>query len=309
MTHDPPLLQRSLHALGCDIELACGEADARRRLGRAASWLAAFEQRYSRFLSLSELSRLNAAAGRPFKASRGLFELVSLALDLAARSEGLFDPLILPQLLAAGYDRSFDEMPATLTHRPKPAQSRANWRLVAMDGGARSIRLPPGAAIDLGGIGKGWAVDRVGALLGTPSLVNAGGDVLLSGRPPGEESWLVGVAEPFRPEQDMTVLKAVDRGVATSSSLRRRWQRDGLVLHHLIDPRSGRPSESDAVQVTAIAPSALLADYHAKVALLKGVEAGLVYLERQAGVEGLVVRADGEVFASSGIEAYLPAEV
>src|SRR5262249_20124722 len=103
---------------------------------------------------------------------------------------------------------------------------------------------------------------------------------------------------------DLAVFNVRDRGVATSSSLRRRWQSGGLVLHHLIDPRTGRPSDSDAVQVTVIAPTAVLADYHAKVALLLGVQDGIAYLNREADIEGLIVSREGGQSASERLGAY-----
>jgi thiamine biosynthesis lipoprotein len=299
----PPVLVRSnLRALGSDIELASGAALADRRLGRAARWLAAFESRFSRFRPLSELSRLNAAAGRPFRASPGLLRLVGLALELAQRSGGLFDPTVLPHLLAAGYDRSFEDLLPTSRFGPSPP--RFSWRDVVLDAAAGTVLLPSGAGIDLGGIGKGFAADQLASVLGTPSLVNAGGDVRLRGRPPGEEAWLVGVADPLHPERDLAVLRATDRAIATSSSLRRRWHQAGVVQHHLIDPRTGRPSHSDAVQVTVVADSALLADYHAKVALLRGAASGRRYLEAEDGVEGIIVRAGGGILVTAGIGRY-----
>ncbi len=165
--------------------------------------------------------------------------------------------------------------------------------------------MPEGAGIDLGGIGKGWAVDRLASILGTPSMANGGGDIFAAGCPPADDAWRVGVADPYHPDDDLLVLSVRDRGVATSSSLKRRWQADGLVLHHLIDPRTGRPSDSDAIQVTVVAPSAVLADFHAKVALLQGVKRGLHYLNSEPDVEGLVVGSDGAASRSHGLGAYL----
>jgi FAD:protein FMN transferase len=164
--------------------------------------------------------------------------------------------------------------------------------------------LPQGAGIDLGGIGKGFAVDRVAAMLGTPSLVNCGGDVFASGRPPDDGGWRVGVSDPSAPERDLMVLTVEDRGVATSSTMNRRWIVGDRQQHHLIDPRTGEPSRSGAVQVTVAAPTAVEADYHAKVALLHGAEAGMRYLNARPGIEGLAVRHDGATFQSANFGRY-----
>jgi thiamine biosynthesis lipoprotein len=296
------LSRRDFRAMNSDIELVCAGDDAGRRLTRAERWLAAFEDRYSRFRLLSELSRLNANAGRPVKVSKGLLQLVELSLQLVRRSGGLFDPTVLRDLEAAGYDRSFELI--TDSSVRERSRNKAGWREIVVDHGARTVMLPERSGIDLGGIGKGWAVDRMAAILGTPSLVNGGGDVYAAGRPPGEDCWRVGMADPFRPEADLAVLRVSDRGIATSSTLKRRWQSGDVVLHHLIDPRTDWPSTSDAVQVTVVTSSAVLADYHAKVALLQGAAAAVDYLNAEQDTEGLVIRSDGTRLATAGLHNY-----
>jgi thiamine biosynthesis lipoprotein len=298
------LVRRELRAMNSDVILIACRPDANRRLDRAARWLAGYERRFSRFLATSELSRLNAAAGRPFRASPALFRLVQLALDLARRSNGLFDPTVLSDLVALGYDRSFELLGNSSPQRRGDA-APATWRDVSVEPGTRTITLPAGAGLDLGGIGKGWAVDRMAAILGTPCLADGGGDIFAAGAPPDGPAWWVGVADPLSPESDAFVLDVCDRGVATSSTLRRRWQSDGANLHHLIDPRTGRPSASDAVQATVIAANATLADYHAKVALLLGIEDGLAYLEHADGVDGVLFGHDGGHGESNGFSDYV----
>lgn len=296
--------RRDLRAMNSDIELVACLPRAGHRLDLAERWLVAFENRYSRFRVISELTRLNETAGRPFKASLGFFRLVQLSLDFASRSGGLFDPTILHSLEAAGYDRSFELIePAAWRGRRQPKHS--SWRDVALDLQARTISLPAGTGIDLGGVGKGWAVDRLATILGSPCLVNGGGDVFLAGTPTGEPGWRVGVADPFQPDVDRAMLTLRDRGIGTSSVLKRRWKAGGAVYHHIIDPRTGTPSASDAVQVTAVASSTVEADFHAKVALLLGAEAGLEYLDREPDVDGLIVRRDGARLQTGGLAAYL----
>lgn len=299
-------LQRlDLRAMNSDIELLTGAPGAARRLRRAERWLHGFEARFSRFVALSELSRLNASSGRPFVASSVLFELVRLALELARRSEGLFDPTVLADLIASGYDRSFDLVPPVRAITPGATRRHFTWREVSLDPATRRIEVPEGCGIDLGGIGKGWAVDRMASMLGTPGLVNGGGDVYASGSPPDDTAWRVGIADPFDAGRDLCVVRVVDRGVATSSSLKRRWRAGDAMLHHLIDPRTGRPSDSDAVQVTVIARNATEADYLAKVTLLRGATAGLEALAREPDAEGVMVRNDGTVLQTAGLGAYV----
>lgn len=290
--------------MNTDIRLVASLPNAERRLARAVAWLPAYEHRFSRFLETSELSRLNASTGSAFRASPALFRLIELALNLARRSDGIFDPTILHQLEDAGYDRSFELLAPEPARTARHAAPVSSWRDVRLDPSTRTITLPPGAGIDLGGIGKGFAVDRIAAILGTPSLVNCGGDLFASGRPPSEDGWRVGVSDPSAPNQDLMLLTVVDRAVATSSAIARRWGTGDGQRHHLIDPRTGEPSESDAVQVTVVAPTAVEADYHAKVALLLGAESGMQYLNAQPAAEGLAVRRDGAILQSANFGQY-----
>ncbi len=300
----PQLARLDLRAMNTDIELVCAEPGADRRLERAERWLHAYEARFSRFLSTSELSALNESAGQAFRASPALYRMVELSLDLARRSGGLFDPTILRPLEAAGYDRSFEQVPLMRSVAPKPDVSRASWRDVRLYPSKRTITLPRDVGLDLGGIGKGWAVDGVARILRTPCLVNCGGDVFAGGKPPSEDAWHVGVSDPFEPERDLMVLAVVHAAVATSSSLKRRWKIGDAYVHHLIDPRTAQPSTSDAVQVTVIAPTATLADYHAKVALLRGAEEGMRDLNAELRVEGLALRSDGRMYQTEGFARY-----
>ncbi len=294
----------TLRAMNGEVELICGRAAAGSRFGLAAGWLRGFEARFSRFDPCSELSRLNAAPGRPFVISPSLLRLVTLSLSLAERSGGLFDPTVLRSLEAAGYDRSFELIGAGQPS-DAPRVRDYSWRDVSVDEASRSVWLPPGAGIDLGGVGKGFAADRLAAILGSPCLVNAGGDVCASGAPDDGDAWLAGIEDPFEPERDLAVLAVIDRGIATSSRLRRRWLDGRRWSHHLIDPRSGGPSGSDAVQVTVIAANTVEAEYHAKVALLLGANAGRDYLDSQPDVEGLIVEQGGSLLVTRGFEAYV----
>jgi thiamine biosynthesis lipoprotein len=293
------LLRREFRAMGTDIAFTCPPApEAARRLDLAERWLHAYENRLSRFIPFSELSRLNNAHGRPFRASPLLLAFVRVCVDLAQRSSGIFDPTLLHEIEAAGYDRTFDLIGPTRARRP--AGRTASFRDICLDARAGTITLPPGLGIDSGGLGKGWAADRLARLLGSPSLVDAGGDIAALGRPPDADAWYVAVQDPYNPEGDLGLIGVVDRGVATSSTLKRRWQTDTGYAHHLIDSRTGAPSKTDAVAASVVAPDATTADFHAKVALLKGVRAGLAYLESEAGVEGLIVGADHVVRKTGG---------
>lgn len=278
---------------------------------------ASYERRLSRFLPDSELSRLNQSEADAFKASPTLFSAVEVALWAAQVTGGLYDPTVLKQLEQAGYDRSFEQIATPLPlsettavsgHSDAPVLQRAcTFRSVELNYARQEISKPAGVKIDLGGMGKGWTVDRAADRLQGlgPFMVNAGGDIFAYQSPPGEKGWAIELVHPFNPEQNMAQLLVNHRAVATSTIARRRWQNGERVMHHLIDPRTGQPADTDAVSVTVLAERTVLAEVYAKVVLILGVERGLAYLQQLPGVEGLVYSANAEIVFTRGMTKYL----
>jgi FAD:protein FMN transferase len=242
---------------------------------QAKAYIEASEKRFTRFSELSELAELNRSAGEWFEASQDMFELVSLALYLHRQTRGLFDPAVLDALEHAGYDRTIDEIrrfgAAPTAVAILPRQHR--FSDIRLDADLGRIRLPEGMRIDLGGIAKGWIAEQAANLLSTYAdacAVNAGGDAFMIGLPAGEDAWSVSLEDPTQPDQDVALMKLPPGAVATSAVTKRRWQQNGKKQHHLIDPRSQRPAETDWLSVTAIAPHAAEAEVYAKSLLIGG---------------------------------------
>jgi len=273
------MLRRTFRAMGTEVELlldAPAGDRAERALDRAESEFERFEQIMSRFRDDSELSRLNRD-GRIEGASPDLVRVLELALAARERTGGRFDPTVHDAVVAAGYDRTFADVPA---EAPGPAPSPAPCGgAVRVDGS--TIELGPGTRLDLGGIGKGYAVDRVAELLALagPCLVNAGGDLAVRGG-----AWPVGVT-------DEITLELTRGGIATSGRDRRRWRVAGTEMHHLIDPSTGSPAAGDLVSVTVIADSAANAEVLAKAAFLGAV----------VDVPHVLVTADGNTVLAGGL--------
>ena len=291
----------TFRAMGCQIQIIV-EADtlaARRALAEVPAWFEAWEQALSRFRADSELSRLNAAAQEaPVAVSAVLWEVLAAARTAAQASGGLVTPTLLTALEAAGYDRSFDTLPAQQPSQPAmPAPAFTLDESVVVDEPAHTVRLLHGVRLDFGGVAKGWAADQAAQRLGAygPALVDAGGDIAVSGPRPNDEPWEISVASPLAPEDDLAQLWVTTGGVATSGRDYRRWQQGGVWQHHLLDPRTGRPAETDVLSATVLAPSAAEAEVAAKTALLLGSAAGLAWLAERPDLTGILVLEDGRV--------------
>jgi thiamine biosynthesis lipoprotein len=312
----PAVRRTAFRAMGCGMTLhtaAGGDPRAGARLDAARALIDRAEARLSRFRVSSEWSRLNARSGRPVPVSGDLWEVVVRAMEGARRTNGLYDPAVLDALESAGYDRSFDRIgagdapaPGARTGRP-PACGGPSWEQVVLDQGARTVMLPPGVRLDFGGIGKAWAAERAAAELSAagPCLVDAGGDVVARGAPAGWPGWPVGVTDPHDPDRTLTTLALADRTAATSGTDVRRWRRGAEMCHHIIDPRTGRPADTDLWSVTVVAADAVDANVHAVAALVLGSDGGLRYLTAQPGVEALAVRRDGGLCCTPGFVDYI----
>jgi thiamine biosynthesis lipoprotein len=211
------------------------------------------------------------------------------------RTEGRADITLLGARLAA----------EGLADESEGHPSRASdWSLAPGRHGSATVRRPPGVRFDLDGVGKGWIADRALDLLAAwPSaVIDADGDLAIRVAP--GRVWEVAVDDPRAPDTHLTVLRLAAStdvpgrwGVATSGISVHRWTVGGQARHHLIDPRSGKPAETDVVQATVIAGSALRAETLAKAAVIAGRYEGLALLERAHVAGAVLLGDDGEVIA------------
>jgi thiamine biosynthesis lipoprotein len=274
-------------------------------LAAARRRLAELEARWSRFRPDSELSTLNGAAARPVAISPETLTLLALAVLAWQATAGRFDPTILDALEAAGYDRSFDQLPAgqpgadRARPTPRPAPGLTGIRI---DPEAGTITLPARTRLDLGGIAKGYAADLLCAQLRAAGAagvcVNVGGDLRVGGTAP-QGGWAIAVPHPHGGQA--ATLQLTEGAAATSSPLRRAWDVGGRPAHHLIDPRTGRPADTGILQVTAVAAEAWRAEVAAKAAFLAGLSEALT-LATHLGAEALIIDQDGGLHLTAGLQ-------
>ncbi len=269
------------------------EAEADAALARTAQRVNLWASRLTRFTATSDLAALNADPSRPVTPVRPMLAAV---LDWAERitdsTDGRLDITLLDQRLAAQHDPD-----APVDDAPHP------WWLERRPRGA-IVRRAGTFRFDLDGVAKGWIADRaLEQLRAFPAaIVDADGDIAMHLAPDLE--WTIGIADPRdEGDEDLALLRFDDRlpgrrvAVATSGTSVHRWEDGGRPRHHLLDPRTRRPAETDIVQATVIASSAREAEVLAKSALIAGSDAGFDRLEQSAARGALLLVASGETIA------------
>jgi thiamine biosynthesis lipoprotein len=294
-------------AMNTDIVLAAhgNSKDVRLGFEKAHEYIVAAEHRFTRFSEDSELSALNRSAGEWFKASADMTFVVSLASQYVEQTGGLFNPAILPDLERVGYDRSMDLIRAEEALLP-PTRFGPGPQVLPLDGllikpEENLIYLPHGMRLDLGGIAKGWIAEQAAMVLADYSqacLVDAGGDMFMVGLPEAAGAWQIELEDPRNADRSLTSLNVQPGAVTTSSVVKRKWMQGDTSRHHLIDPRTGEPAESDWLSVTAIAPHADMAEVFAKAFLIAGSRGAEKVAQNAPEVSYLAVDHDGKIWGT-----------
>ena len=296
------------HAMGCEMLAAIDRDTKPAMLSRVPDWFEVWEGVLSRFRYDSELTLLNQIHGQPVTVSDTLWNVFQAARKAENLTDGLVTPILLDAIIEAGYDRPFDELPHLAPLTPAPALTISPpLTTIAFDKSARTITLLANTGLDFGGVAKGWSAHQAMKRLQAegPALIDAGGDIAISGPRADGSPWQVGIADPFHKGGNIEVLYLNACGVATSGKDHRRWTRDGLFQHHIIDPSTNQPAETDLLTVTVIAPDVMQAEAATKAAFILGSRAGLDWIESHPEYSGVFILDNGEVLYSWNMEKHL----
>ena len=217
--------QRQFRAMNTTVELFTRDLEDTAALAPAEDLFHELEARLSRFIPESELCRLNQRSGEEVPASDVMLDILEQAVRLHRITRGVFEPAVLPDLEAAGYDRSFEKVPRTSDEPAGSASAdRRSISELRIDRARGTVRAPAGLRVDLGGIGKGFTVDRATVLLDPISnfVVNAGGDIFARGCGPDGDGWLVAVTDPTVAGRTISLVRLYDEALATSTTTARR---------------------------------------------------------------------------------------
>ena len=301
----PPLYKSSRFLMGTLVQVTIpgAEATAKAVAEDIFSELKRVEDLTS-FHKPSGLTKINDQSGNgPIKADSELLSLIGESLRFAKETQGAFDPTVGPLTRLWNFSAGDPRLPSG--SEITAALAKIGWRRVTVDSTAGTITLPdPGMALDLGGIAKGYALQRAAAIIRkrgiSAALVNAGGDVLVVGeREPGKP-WRIGVQDPRNERSMVAVANLKDCVVQTSGDYERCFIADGKRYHHILNPATGYPA--DGLQsVTVVAPTGM-STVTAGIFVL-GVEEGLKYIESMPNVHGFLIDFEGRIHKSAGAES------
>jgi len=287
--------------MGCTcVVRACGTDAAALRAAVAESLeeVERIDRLMSHYRPASPLSRLNReAADGPVAVEPELFDFIATCLRWSRESDGAFDVTVGPLMKAWGFFQDEGRVPDAPTLAA--ARAAVGYRHVRLDESARTVRFDrPGVELDLGGIGKGYAVDRVVALLRrrgvSSALVNLGGSSVYGfGVPPGRRAWSVAVQDPTDPGKAALTVDLRDRALSVAGGTTRFFERDGVRYSHIMDPRTGGPVQG-VLGVAVLTETATDGDALDDVLFVLGPEAGRAPLRRVPGAEAHVFLPQGE---------------
>ena len=273
-----------------------------------------YELLFSHTAPNSGLTRLNQSLGKPVQAASELVELTSASLRYAEATAGLFDPTMGSVIrlwdFNSGHIPSRDEISDGL-------KRVGYYKLLVED---NTLRFADAlVALNLGGIAKGYIADKMLELLRerglTNAIINLGGNVAVLGARPDGSAWRVGLRTPqLRSSQEtesphspcFATVEVSDSSVVTSGIYERAFVHDGRLYHHILDPKTGWPAQTDLLSASLIAKHSLDADGYTTALIVMGLDKALEFVEGQPGLEAVFVSSSGEVFATSGIGTNIP---
>ncbi|HSX15302.1 MAG TPA: FAD:protein FMN transferase [Candidatus Saccharimonadales bacterium] len=293
--------QQTKHALGSTAYMTIVLADdASPDQLFEALWqhIARFEQRFSRFLPDSELTAFNAAAGERQSVSPEFRELLVTARTMSEKTEGLYNPFILPALQRAGYKGSWPKPELADEKLNYEKRSEAAWSSIEI--GDSWAAIPKNTALDFGGIGKGYLLDELSGLLQAQGVENywlsLGGDILCAGLDEPGTPWKIAIQDALH--EGVPIASATNGGkllaVATSGVTKRKGVTKDGAWHHIMDPRTNRPAVTDVLTATVCGPSATETDVFAKCLAIVGSTRAGEFMKKIGQKDALLQLDDGD---------------
>ena len=248
----------------------------------------------------SDVWNLNHAQGQPVTVSEETARLLRLALDYADKSDGALDVTIAPVSSLWDFKAADPAVPAA--EELKRAAAHVNWKNLRLEGRTAQL-LDKEMAVDLGAVAKGYIADRLEESLRgqgvTSALINLGGNIVVLGDKNGK-AWQVGIQSPFDEEALAATLEVRDKTVVTSGTYERSFRKNGVLYHHILDPRTGEPVRNGLASVTILADGSMIADALSTACFVLGETKGMELIAATPEAEALFIREDGTELRSAG---------
>ncbi len=262
-----------------------------------------YENKFSRTISDSEISKINKSGGVPVEVSDETIELIQKGLDYGNLSNGAFDITIAPLSSLWDFKNNTGEIPADSLIQE--AKSHVNYKNVVIDGNTVQL-LDSKASLDLGGIAKGYIADRLKEFLRENNIehamINLGGNVLTIGGKPDDTPFHIGIQKPFAEQNEtITSIPVTDRSVVSSGVYERYFKKDGKIYHHLLDSATGYPKENNLLSVTILSDSSADGDALSTTCFTLGLEKGMELINRLDNVDAIFVTDDYQLHYSEKI--------
>ncbi|HHY37571.1 MAG TPA: FAD:protein FMN transferase [Clostridia bacterium] len=260
----------------------------------------------NRYSEDSDIGLLNLHAGRePVRLSDDTMECLEEAIRYAKISDGAFDPTLGPLIDLWGIGKRADFIPSR-EEIERALKLRGIDKIVLDPKTETGFLKVEGMKVDLGGIAKGFAVDRAALALKRrgirSAIIDAGGNVYVIGKKPDGSEWRVGIRHPRKSDRMIAVVEVSDTAVVTSGDYQRYFEKNGVRYHHIFDPATGEPARK-LISCTIICPSSTRADALSTAVFVLGPDLGMDLVERLPDVEAVLVTPRGEVLVSSGLKA------
>lgn len=287
------------------VEITIYDNNSQKLINQLFEKIRNMEDKYSRHVADSEISKINNEPKVPINVSEDTFDLIEQGLYFGTISNGLFDISIGPLV---DLWRINEENPRV------PSQSDINstklkvdYRNISLDSENKTISIPNGTSLDMGAIAKGFITDKLVSVLReknvSSALLNLGGNLYLHGSKPDGSLWTVGIRNPFGLQGDYigTVL-VKDMSVVTSGIYERFFEVDGKRYHHILNPKTGYPEDNELASVSVLSPSSTKCDGLSTTCFLLGLHDGMKLIEELDNVEAIMVTRDKQIYLSSGIK-------
>lgn len=287
------------------VEITIYDKNSQKLVKELFNEIQTMENKYSRYIAGSEISKVNENPGIPISVSEDTFSLVEQSLYFSTISNGLFDISIGP--LVDLWDINSETPKVPLQSEIDSAKERVDYRNISIDTDNRTISVAEGISLDTGAVAKGFITDNLVSILRQKkvesALLNLGGNLYLHGLKPDGSFWTVGIRNPFGLQGDyIATVSLKDMSIVTSGIYERFFEKDGKRYHHIINPKTGYPEDNELASVSILSPSSTKCDGLSTACFLLGLNDGMELIEKLDDVEAIMITKDKEVYLSSGIK-------